>query len=77
MGQPRRRERNRLRHRPLYVQGSNLVNAVQWAVGLELLLLINDSVAGLPDNRSSQRRLFLALSGNHPVAHDADYRKEA
>ena len=27
---------------PYTYKGSNLVNAVQWAVGLELLLLIND-----------------------------------
>ena len=43
VGQPRRRERDRLRHRAVRLQAtSNLVNAVQWAVGLELLLLIDD-----------------------------------
>ena len=42
MGQPGRRERNRLRDRAVCLQRPSLVNAVQWAVGLELLLLIDD-----------------------------------
>ena len=53
---------------PYTYKGSNLVNAVQWAVGLELLLLIDDPVANLLDHRPSQRRLLLALSRDHPPA---------
>jgi formylmethanofuran dehydrogenase subunit A len=61
---------------PYVYKGSNLVNAVQWAVGLELLLLINDPW-----------RIFLTT--DHPngacfwrypeIIHllmDADYRRE-
>ena len=53
---------------PYVYKDQNLVNAVQWAVGLELLLLIDDPVAGLPHDRPSQRRLLLAVSGDHPAA---------
>ena len=53
---------------PYTYKGSNLVNAVQWAVGLELLVAHQRPVADFPDHRSSQRRLFLAVSGDHPPA---------
>ena len=53
---------------PYTYKEKNLVNAVQWAVGLELLLLINDPVAHLPDHRPPQRRRLLALPGDHPAA---------
>ena len=40
---------------PYVYKEKNLVNAVQWAVGLELLLLINDPWRVLPDHRPPQR----------------------
>ena len=53
---------------PYVYSDHHLVNSVQWAVGLELLLLIDRPVARLPDHRPSERRRLLALSGDRPAA---------
>ena len=76
MGQPRRRERDRLRHRPLHVQGKQ--PGQRRAVGRRTgaAAAHQRPVADLPDHRPSQRRLFLALSGNHPSADERRLPRE-
>ena len=53
---------------PIVYRPNVLVNAVQWCVGLELMLLIQRPVADLPDHRPSQRRSLRRLSAAHPAA---------
>ena len=53
---------------PYTYKGSNLVNAVQWAVGLELLLLIDDPWRIFLTTDHPNGACFLALSGDHPPA---------
>ena len=53
---------------PYTYRPSNLVNAVQWAVGPGTAAAHRRPLADLPHHRPPQRRLFLALPGNHPSA---------
>ena len=58
---------------PYTYKASNLVNAVQWAVGLELLLLINDPWRIFLTTDHPNGGLLLALPGNHPSAHERGF----
>ena len=49
---------------PYNYRATDFYNAVQWCVGLELFLLIDDPVARLLHDRSSQRRPVYDLSGH-------------
>ena len=66
VGQPRRRERDRLRHRALRLQGPQ--PGQRRAVGgrTRAAAAHRRSLADLPDHRPSERRLLLAVPGDHP-----------
>ncbi len=51
---------------PYVYKGSNLVNAVQWAVGLELLLLIDDPWRIFLTTDHPNGAVLLAVPGAHP-----------
>ena len=53
---------------PYTYKGSNLVNAVQWAVGLELLLLINDPWRIFLTTDHPNGACFWRYPGDHPPA---------
>ena len=53
---------------PYVYKEKNLVNAVQWAVGLELLLLINDPWRVFLTTDHPNGAALLALPGDHPAA---------
>ena len=68
VGQPRRRERDRLRHRPLRLQGEE--PRQRRAVGRRAgaAAAHRRPVARLPDHRPPQRGRVLALPRDHPAA---------
>ena len=53
---------------PYVYKEKNLVNAVQWAVGLELLLLIDDPWRVFLTTDHPNGAALLALPGDHPAA---------
>jgi formylmethanofuran dehydrogenase subunit A len=61
---------------PYVYRGSNLVNAVQWAVGLELLLLINDPWRVFLTTDHPNGGAFWRYPEIIRLLMDADYRKE-
>ena len=67
-------ERNGLGIVPYVYSDHHLVNAVQWAVGLELLLI--DDPWRVPDHRPSQWRRLLAIPGDPAALMDVEFRKE-
>ena len=77
VGQPRRGERDRLRDRSAYVYKEHkLVNAIQWAVGLELLLLINDPWRVFLTTDHPNGACFWRYPELIRLLMDADYRRE-
>ncbi len=72
VGQSRRGERDRLRHRPLCLQGEEPRQC--HSVGRRPGVAPADRrpVARLPHDRPSQRGCILALSGDHPAADGRD-----
>ena len=53
---------------PIKYRNKTLVHALQWAIGLEWYLLVEDPVAGRDEHRPSQRRLVPGLPADHPAA---------
>ena len=53
---------------PIEYRRKSVVHALQWAIGLEWYLLVDDPVAGDDEHRPPQRRLVPGLSADHPPA---------
>ena len=53
---------------PIEYKNKSLVHAVQWAIGLEWYLLVDDPWRIGDEHRSSQRRLVPGVSGDHRPA---------
>ena len=47
---------------PFKYKENSFVNALQWVIGLEIFLLVDDPMAGCFDNGSSERWSFYILS---------------
>ncbi len=61
---------------PYVYKGSNLVNAIQWAVGLELLLLVNDPWRMFMTTDHPNGACFWRYPEIIHLLMDADYRQE-
>ena len=76
MGQRRHRDRDRLRHRAVHLQGEELVHALQWAIGLELFLLSRDPWRIVLSTDHPNGGSFLSYPQLIRLLMDRDFRNE-